>query len=99
VHLSQEAVREAVYGAVADINESLPEERRIPLTGTTDIFGRVDSLGALNLLLRIEQRLGDLAGAPMDLIEEGLYENTVFRRPALDELVEAVAAALAGAPR
>jgi len=95
VNLSQEAVQGAVYGAVEDLNQGLPAERRVPLDGSIDIFGAMDSLAALNLLLRIEQRLGDLAGTPCDLMDGDLYETTLFRSPTLDELAQAVHASVA----
>jgi hypothetical protein len=96
VNLSHEAVKEAVYGAVADLNESLSPDRRVALDGTIAIFGELDSLAAVNLLLRIEERVSDLAGAPCDLMDGDLYEKTVLRSPTLDELVSGVHAVLSG---
>jgi hypothetical protein len=94
VNLSHEEVQGAVYGAVDDLNQGLPENRRVPLDGSIDIFAAMDSLASLNLLLRIEQRLGDLAGASCDLMDGDLYETTLFRSPTLDELVGAVHASV-----
>lgn len=97
MNLSREAVETAVYGAVSDLNESLPGDQRVALSGTTDIFAAVDSLAALNLLLRIEERVAEASGAPCDLTEGDLYETTLFASPTLDQLVNAVHASLVGA--
>lgn len=98
MNLSHEAVEAAVFGAVSDLNESLPAEKRVPLDAAVDIFGAVDSLGALNLLLRVEDRLGQASGTPCDLTESGLYETAPFSSPSLGELVTMVHAAVKGAP-
>jgi hypothetical protein len=92
--LTQEAVSSAVYAAVADLNESLPDDHKIPLAGSTDVLSLVDSLGALNLVLRIEQRLSETAVADCDLVGSDLYETTLFRSPSLDDLAAGVFAAL-----
>jgi hypothetical protein len=97
VNLSHEAVETAVYGAVSDLNESLPAEKRVPLNAAVDIFSAVDSLGALNLLLRIEDRISQASGLPCDLTESGLYETAPFSQPTLGELVTAVHEALGAA--
>jgi hypothetical protein len=83
-----------VYAAVADLNESLPDDRKIPLVGTADVLSMLDSLGTLNLILRAEQRLADLTGTDCDLTDSDLYETTLFRSPSLDGLVAGIHAAL-----
>jgi hypothetical protein len=98
VNLSHEAVEAAVFGAVSDLNESLPAEKRVPLDAAVDIFGAVDSLGALNFLLRIEDRIGQASGLPCDLTESGLYEIAPFSSPSLGELVTLVHGAVNGTP-
>ena len=95
--LTEQTVRAAVFGAVADLNESLPAGRRIPLDGSTDVFSHVDSLGTLNLMLRIEQRVSDATGAECDLMGTDVYETTIFKSPTLDGLVLGVLRALDGA--
>ena len=95
--MTEETVRAAVYGAVADLNESLAADRRIPLDGAVDVFSHVDSLGTLNLMLRIEQRLADATGRDCDLMGTDVYEATIFKSPTLDGLVLGVLRALDGA--
>ena len=94
--LSEEAIQGAVFRAVADLNETLPKDRRLELNGSSDIMGVLDSLAALNLLLRIEQRLSDIAGEPCDLTEGDIDERTLFGSRTLEELARAVQAALNG---
>ena len=95
MNLSHGAVKDAVYAAVADLNESLSSEQRVPLNGTVPVFAFIDSLAALNLLLRVEQRLSDAVGRDVDLAEGDFYETTVFRSPTLDELIDAIHRTLA----
>ncbi|MBV9646304.1 MAG: hypothetical protein JO043_02450 [Candidatus Eremiobacteraeota bacterium] len=87
-------MKAAVYAAVADLNESLSSEQRIPLTGTAAVFAALDSLAALNLLLRIEHRLSEAGGTEYDLTNGDFYETTVFCSPTLDQLVDGVHAAI-----
>ena len=94
--LSHATVQEAVYAAVADLNESLSPESRIELASDAPVFSGIDSLAALNLLLRVEQHLSDL-GIFCDLADGDFYENTVFRSPTLGEFVRGVHAALSTA--
>lgn len=96
--VSAETVFTAVYDAVADLNRSLPAECKIPLAGNADVFSMVDSLGALNLILLVEQRIAELTGTEVDLTESDLYETTLFTSPSLDALAAGVFEALC-APR
>jgi hypothetical protein len=88
--LEEEAVRSAVYAAVADLNDTLSDGHKIPLVGTADVFSAIDSLGALNLVLRIEDRLRDALGCDVDLMDGDLYEKTLFVSPTLDDLAHGV---------
>ena len=92
--LDEQTVRSAVYAAVTDLNETLPRERKIPVAGDTDVFSMIDSLGALNLILRIEEHLRGAAGIDCDLMAGDLYETTLFFSPSLDRLADGVFAVL-----
>jgi hypothetical protein len=92
--LTEEAVRSAVHRALMEVNESLPEGRRIPITGETNVLSMLDSLGTLNLVLRIERQLADSTGTDWDLTGSDVYERTLFASPSLDELVAGVFTAL-----
>jgi hypothetical protein len=92
--LTEETVRAAVHRALADVNATLPEDRKIPVTGDANVLALLDSLGTLNLVLRIERRLTDATGADWDLTGSDIYERTLFHSPTLDELIGGVHAAL-----
>ncbi len=92
--LTEETVRAAVHRALGDVNATLPEGSKIPVTGDADVLALLDSLATLNLVLRIERRLADATGSDWDLTGSDIYERTLFRSPTLDELVNGVYAAL-----
>ena len=83
-----------MYGAVADLNASLPNDRRLPLAGGSAVFSAIDSLGVLNLLLRIEERLSESTGVPCDLVGADGYERILLEARTLDDLVHGVSASL-----
>jgi hypothetical protein len=92
--LTEDEVAAAVYDAVGDLNRSLPDDRKIPLAGNADVFSMVDSLGALNLILLVEQRIGEVTGTEYDLTDGDLYETTLFGSPSLDALTVGIFKAL-----
>jgi len=93
--LSEGGVRTAVLCAVADLNESLPDERKLSVAaGGVDVLGALDSLGTLNFLLLVERRLEQDTGREWDLTGSDIYERTLFHAPTLDELVAGVFGAL-----
>ncbi len=92
--LTEDAVRSAVHQALADLNESRPDGQKIPITGETNVLALLDSLGTLNLVLRVERHLTDSTGIDWDLTGSDLYERTLFHAPSLDELVTGVLTAL-----
>jgi hypothetical protein len=73
-----------VYDAIDVVNRQLPASRRLPKSTETIIVGpsgRLDSLGIVNLVLAIEERAGDVVGAPVRLLDEGdlIDERGPFR--------------------
>jgi acyl carrier protein len=69
------AVREAVFFALDDLNGQLPPARRLPRTDTTPLAGadgHLDSLGIVNLIALVEQKLEVHSGITVDLIDSDL---------------------------
>ena len=82
-----------IYDAIDVINRQLPSSRRLPKSPDTIIVGpsgRLDSLGIVNFILAIEERVSDATGAPVRLLDEGaaLDDRGPFRN------VDALAALL-----
>jgi len=79
-----EQALQVIYAAIDVVNRQLPDGRRLPKSADTIIVGaggRLDSLGLINLVLAIEERASDVAGAPVQLLDEGamIDENGPFR--------------------
>ena len=77
-----EAIR-LVHSAIDAINQQLPPSRRLAKSPGTIIvgpFGSLDSLGIINFVMAIEERAGDLLGAPVQLLDDtALMETGPFR--------------------
>jgi len=82
--MQREQALQLVYDAIDVINRQLPAARRLEKSPETIIVGpsgQLDSLGIINLLLAIEERAGELVGAPVRLLDDGamLDDNGPFR--------------------
>lgn len=61
-----------LYAAIDDLNEGLAADKRLDRSPDTRLFGdgaTLDSLGFVNLVLAIEQRLNDGFGTSIPLAE------------------------------
>jgi len=66
-------VRQVVLSAIDEINATLPDARKLTKQPETRLFGRgsaLDSLGLVNLIVAVEQRLGDELGLALTLADE-----------------------------
>ena len=75
---------QVIYDAIDVVNRQLPQARRLTKSPATVIVGpsgTLDSLGIVNFVLAVEERAGEVAGAPVRLLDEGamLDENGPFR--------------------
>jgi acyl carrier protein len=62
-----------VYEAIDAVNPQLPASRRLIKSTETVIVGpsgSLDSLGIVNFVLALEERVGDVLGAPVQLLDE-----------------------------
>jgi acyl carrier protein len=74
----REAVREAVFHAIDELNRQLPRERHLAKSDTTPLAGpdgHLDSLGVVNLIVLVEQQLETRAGITINLIDTELLEG------------------------
>ena len=77
-------VLEQIYAALDVINLQLPSSKRLPRTPTTVIVGPggvLDSLGIVNFVLALEEKIGDAIGRPVQLLDPELLalEQGPFR--------------------
>ena len=72
---SDNRIRQTVFAALDELNGQLPVSRRIakeddaPLTG---VEGTLDSLGVVNLIAILEQKIEERLGTTVDLLDSGL---------------------------
>jgi acyl carrier protein len=62
-----------VYQAIDDLNDLLPDDRKLRKSPDTPLFGRsgaLDSLGLVTLIVNTEQRVDSTFGRPISLTSE-----------------------------
>lgn len=90
---TREQIQAIVLDALADLNQQNPPQKQFAVAETTALFGAggaLDSLGLVNLVVTIEQRLEDELGVALALADERAMaqKNSPFRNvPALVEYV------------
>ncbi|SRR6266540_2295416 len=71
--INQDSVRQVLFDTIEEINETLPDDRKLKKQSETRLFGRdssLDSLGLVNLIVAFEQRLADEFGLALTLADE-----------------------------
>ena len=69
---SSENVFEIVGACIDGLASQLPEDQRIEVSRDTVLVGeggRLDSLGLVNLLVSIEEKLSEVLGLSLDLVD------------------------------
>jgi acyl carrier protein len=84
VNQRRRQVLEAIYDVIDELNESRPPSERIARAEDAMLFGSVgplDSLGLVNLIVSLEQRLTDQVGSDVTLVDEDTLarQDQVFR--------------------
>jgi hypothetical protein len=75
----QTRIRETVFSALDELNEQLPPPRRLAKADTTALTGpsgTLDSLGVVNLVAVLEQKIEERFATSVDLIDNGLLGDT-----------------------
>jgi acyl carrier protein len=75
---THESIRKAVFTALDELNQQLPPSRRLAKADTTPLAGpdgHLDSLGVVNLLALVEQKLEEHSGITIDLIDTDLLDG------------------------
>ena len=70
----QDRVTEAIYAAIEEVNLQLPREQRLEKSLQTRLFGPdgsgLDSLGLVNLIVLVEQKVEEHAGKSISLVND-----------------------------
>ena len=82
--MDRNQVLEQIYAALDVVNSQLPPSRRLPRTPDAVIVGpsgALDSLGLVNFVLALEEKMGDAIGRPLMLLDPELLgaEHGPFR--------------------
>ena len=69
-------VRAAIYSAIEELNQMSPREHRIPLREDAVLAGgQLDSLGLINLIVLVEQKIEEQVGVSISLIDGDMAEG------------------------
>jgi len=74
----EERVRQTVFGVLDELNEQLPARQRLAKADTTVLAGErtgLDSLGLVNLMALLEQRIESEFQTPINLIDEQFVDE------------------------
>jgi len=90
-------VLEAIYQTIGELNDQLPEEERLPASRDTVLMGekgRLDSLGLINLLVGVEDRLATTLGRRVMVFDETLLADPEGPLSTVGALADHIAAGL-----
>jgi len=71
--INKEEIIKVLYASIDDINEKLPKEEQLEKSLDTSLFGpsgNLDSLGIINLIVVIEQKINEVFGFTITLANE-----------------------------
>jgi acyl carrier protein len=74
-------IKKIIREAAEELNETLPEESKLDLDADEPLFGsnsKLDSLGLINFLIVVEQKLEDINISNANLVEQIYQENRRF---------------------
>ena len=68
-----EQIYSVIFNSIGEINSILPADKNLDKNENTVLYGqksKLDSLGLVNLIVEVEQRLEDELGISVDLTDE-----------------------------
>jgi len=86
----EEQVSRLVFDTLEQINEQLPSEKQVPNERETILLGKngnLDSLGLVNLIVAVEERVEDELGTTITLADEKAMSQDVSPFKSLDTLI------------
>jgi acyl carrier protein len=92
--VDKQQIIESIYTVIDEVNEGLPPHLRLAKSSDTVLFGqggKLDSLGLVNLVVALEQKIGDQFGKTISITDERAMSerNSPFR--SITSLAEYVA--------
>ena len=86
----KEQVSQIIFDTIEEINEQLPEGSLLPKSKETILLGKngnLDSLGLVNLIVAVEERVEDELGTTITLADEKAMSQEVSPFKSLDTLI------------
>lgn len=68
-------VTHAIFRAVEEVNRQLPKKRRLEKSTETVLYGELDSLGLVNLIVETEQKVEEQFGMAITLTDEKIMSQ------------------------
>ncbi len=71
--VDRQGVLQAIFATIDEINETLPDNRKLEKSTETQLFGdqgKLDSLGLVSLIVSLEQHVADEFGLAVTLADE-----------------------------
>jgi acyl carrier protein len=71
--MTREEIKQAVFNVLDEINQERPQEKQLGKSETTVLFGKfgqLDSLGLVNLIVAIEEKLEEECNVSITLADE-----------------------------
>lgn len=96
--VDRHAVVCAIHEAVDEVNTMLPRDQRIPKTPHSELFGPagiLDSIGVVNLVVAVEQKIEARFGHAVSLTDESAISESINPIGSLGVLVDFVTRRLA----
>ena len=75
-------IRSAIYSALEELNQMSPPDQHIPAeedAKLAGVGGRLDSLGLVNLIVLVEQKLEEQMCASISLMDGDLADGNISR--------------------
>ncbi|MAB80478.1 MAG: acyl carrier protein [Planctomycetes bacterium] len=92
-------IERIVFTAVGELNATLPDSKHVPTEGGTRLLGeggRLDSIGLVDLILSVEQKVQDTAGIGITVADEKAFSRKQSPFLTLDTLTDYVTALVQG---
>lgn len=97
--VDRESVLRAVFATVDEVNQTLPDDRKLEKSVETRLFGQrgeLDSLELVNFIVMLEQRLADEFGLVVTLADEKAISRTTSPFSTVERLADYVIELLRG---
>jgi len=80
----RQRILNVIYQAIDDVNQQLPKDRRLTKSPGADLYSPsspLDSLGAVNLILAVEERIEEEFGVAVNIADRVVSnrDNNPFR--------------------